>query len=153
MLAPHSRCAPGALRTAHASPTPLREKPLAAVSVPDPSESSVAQPQSAIAAFCAWTHTAACNLHTRPDGSAARASPCPSPLHPDTARTTASPGGTRFLLFAPSLSYECHSWHHLDPSTPSSNLLTFHPTFLRSVQPEFFSNLADVWRQPLSQCL
>src|SRR5215472_6444922 len=147
------RSAPSALRTAHALPTPLREKPPAAASVPDPSESSAAPRSSATAAFCARTHIAACTRHTPPDGSAARASPCPSPLHPDTARTIAWPGGTRFPLLAPFLSYECHSWHHLDPSTPSSNLLPLRSNLSRSAQPQFFSNLTNVWRQPLSQGL
>src|SRR5215472_4874838 len=144
MLAPHFRCVPSALRTAPALRMPLREKPPAAASVQDPRESSAARPSSVSAAFCVRTHTAACNPYTSPDGPAARASPCPSRLHPDTMRTIASPGDTRFPRFAPGLSYECHSWHHLDRSTPSSNLPP-PSMLLRSAQSQFFSKLANVW--------
>ena len=48
---------------------------------------------------------------------AARASLCPSPLHPDMATSDASPRGTSVRMSSPSSQWR--SWHHLDPSTPS----------------------------------
>src|SRR5512141_1168677 len=101
---------------------PLRAKLPGATSVQDPREPSAAPHSPITAVYAAASDTPRGTSHIAQNDSAAQASPCPSLPRPSMARITASPGGTAVLLISSCPSFQCQSWHHLGPSTPSSYL-------------------------------
>src|SRR5215469_6165243 len=142
MPASHSANAPAPLQMEPASPPLLPVKSPAAASIPNLTEPSDAPRSSATVASAAATDTLRHTCRIPTNDFAARAAPCPSPLHPNMARTAASPGGTAVFLcpYSP-----CESWHHLNPSTPSSYLRPQIPVF-RSGQSQFIPHFAHIRR-------
>src|SRR5438552_15942053 len=118
----HSPGARAGLQTGLAERWRLPGKSPAASSIPDPTELWDAAHSEVIAASAEVPGTLRYTPHSPTNGPAARASPCPSLLHPDMARTAVSPGGTSVLPFSLCPSFPWQSWHHLGPSTPSSYL-------------------------------
>src|SRR5579862_6336445 len=117
----HFPSAPSTPLTADAWRALLRAKSPAAALAPDLPEPSDALRLSATAAPAAIPDILRGTPRMPTNDPATRASACPSRLHPDMARTTASPGGTAVFLSSLCPCSQRQSWHHLDPSTPSSN--------------------------------
>src|SRR5271165_5815634 len=143
--AENSPAAPAILQTEAAWPAPPPAKSPPATAIPGPPEPWVAPRSSATAASPATTGIGRCTPRSPRSGPAARAFPHPSLLHPDMARTTASPAGTAVRFFL------CPSWHHLGPSTPSSNPWPRGLRIFRRGQPQLISYLAHIRREPLPQ--
>src|SRR5579864_3245368 len=119
MLQTHSPSARAARQTGHAALLLLPAKSPASTSSPDPLEPWDVARSRAIAASAAALDIPGDRLDSPTNDPAARASPCPIRLHPDKARTAASPRGTAVPIFflCPSFlrqSCPCQSWHHLD---------------------------------------
>src|ERR1700689_972936 len=128
-------------RMAAASPQLPAKSPDAA-SAPNPPVLSDGPRSSAVVACVARPRTPSNMPGKRPDAGASSASRLLSPLRPDTATTTDSP---------PDISWPYTSWHHLDPSTPSSNLSRHRHNFvvLRYGESQFSAYLLHIRSQPL----
>src|SRR5436305_11751583 len=97
----HSPSVTAAPQTGPAALPQPGAKWLAAASAQDPPELSDAPRSAATVVFAAAPDIPGGNSGSPTNDPAVRASPCPSRLHPDKARTTASPRGTSVLLFSP----------------------------------------------------